>query len=416
VADVALLIAAADWGLAHPATDGSGVAGRGERDLHGEGVMPCTAPGTPQVAEFAPMELGAALGWAYESAMELMADALDLSHRMPRLWRLVVDHEVPVWLARRAAQQARDLSVEAAAYADRLLAWQSRRLNPTRVDRLVDEARLYHDPDLARERENAALADRHARLRHTGHPLVTDIWLRLDTPDALALDRTIGRGAAALAALGDTDDLEIRRARAAGVLADPQAALDLLTVGTERQPQQAKLADSVTVVVRVDAGDLDPTATGSAARIDRLGPVLLDRIRAWLADSKVTVKPVLDLTRDDSVDRHDPPEWMRDLVTARDPWCVYPGCRREAVACDLDHIDPYVPVDEGGPPGQTRPGNLAPLCRRHHRAKTRGGHLYLRRPDGSYRWTLPSGLVVIVPTAGQRPRPARRRRTGSSAP
>ncbi|QZY28093.1 HNH endonuclease signature motif containing protein [Nocardioides coralli] len=414
-ADVALLIAAADWGLAHPATEDVPAAGHGERDLHGEGVMSCTAAGTPEVAEFAPMELAAALGWTYESAMLLMADALDLSHRMPRLWRLVVDHEVPVWLARRAAQQARDLSMEAAAYADRLLAWQWRRLNPTRVDRLVDEARLYHDPDLAQEQEGAALADRHARLRPTGHPLVTDLWLRLDTSDALALDHTIGRGAEALAALGDPDDLEIRRARAAGLLANPQATLDLLTGGTEQLPPAPGLASSATVVLHVAPDDLDPAETG-VARVDRLGPVLVDRITKWLADSTVTIKPVLDLSRSDAVDRHDPPTWMRDLVVARDPWCVHPGCRRDAAACDLDHIEPYVPLDDGGSPGQTRPGNLAPLCRAHHRAKTHGGHHYVRRPDGSYRWTLPSGLVLTVPATQARPRPVRKRRTSRSAP
>jgi hypothetical protein len=33
---------------------------------------------------------------------------------------------------------------------------------------------------------------------------------------------------------------------------------------------------------------------------------------------------------------------------------------------DLDHIDSY---NKHGPPGQTTPANLAPLCRRHHRAK-----------------------------------------------
>ena len=35
--------------------------------------------------------------------------------------------------------------------------------------------------------------------------------------------------------------------------------------------------------------------------------------------------------------------------------------------CDLDHITPYLPLHLGGPPGQTHPGNLAPLCRHHHR-------------------------------------------------
>ena len=52
--------------------------------------------------------------------------------------------------------------------------------------------------------------------------------MTLDTPDAELFDQTIRRIAGELAALGDTDDLDIRRARAVGILADPQHALDLL--------------------------------------------------------------------------------------------------------------------------------------------------------------------------------------------
>jgi hypothetical protein len=92
------------------------------------------------------------------------------------------------------------------------------------------------------------------------------------------------------------------------------------------------------------------------------------------------------MDRTDAVDGHQPPDWMRELVILRDKTCVFPWCTRSSRFCDLDHIDPY---DEHGPPGQTRPDGLAPLCRRHHRAKTRGRWRCRRRPDGSYEWTGP---------------------------
>ena len=50
-----------------------------------------------------------------------------------------------------------------------------------------------------------------------------------------------------------------------------------------------------------------------------------------------------------------PTAWMREHVILRDGHCVFPGCDGDARRCDLDHIDPYVPIDEGGPPGQTNP-------------------------------------------------------------
>jgi hypothetical protein len=107
----------------------------------------------------------------------------------------------------------------------------------------------------------------------------------------------------------------------------------------------------------------------------------------------VTIKPVLDLSRLDAVDAHDPPEWMRDLVTLRDGTCVFPGCTVDARRCDLDHTTPYLPMDEGGPPGQTNPANLACLCRRHHRLKTFTRWRYERAGPGVYRWTNPYGLT-----------------------
>ena len=103
------------------------------------------------------------------------------------------------------------------------------------------------------------------------------------------------------------------------------------------------------------------------------------------------------MDRDDAVDPHDPPGWMRDLVILRDQHCVFPWCQRTARACDLDHLDPY---DEHGPPGQTRPDNLAPLCRRHHRCKTSGRWRYRRRPDGTYEWAAPGGTTYLVTPTG----------------
>jgi hypothetical protein len=44
--------------------------------------------------------------------------------------------------------------------------------------------------------------------------------------------------------------------------------------------------------------------------------------------------------------------------------------------------------------------NLAPLCRRHHRAKTAGRWRYQRHPDGSYLWCGPQGTAYAVTRNG----------------
>jgi len=70
---------------------------------------------------------------------------------------------------------------------------------------------------------------------------------------------------------------------------------------------------------------------------------------------------------------------------------VHPWCHRPARRCDLDHLDPYVDRDQGGPPGQTSTDNLAPLCRLHHRMKTHGGWTYTMVEPGVFLWTSPHG-------------------------
>ena len=102
--------------------------------------------------------------------------------------------------------------------------------------------------------------------------------------------------------------------------------------------------------------DLTGDGTG-AVSIEQLGAATTHLLTDWLArhTGKVLVRPVLDLAVDWAVDQHDPPERMREQVILRDAHCVFPGCTRDSRACDLDHITAYIPLDEGGPPGQTRP-------------------------------------------------------------
>src|SRR3954468_12009168 len=57
----------------------------------------------------------------------------------------------------------------------------------------------------------------------------TQLTATLDTADALSLDATLTDLATLLGRLGDPTGIDIRRAHALGILADPQHALNLLT-------------------------------------------------------------------------------------------------------------------------------------------------------------------------------------------
>ncbi len=80
-----------------------------------------------------------------------------------------------------------------------------------------------------------------------------------------------------------------------------------------------------------------------------------------------------------------PPAGLRHLVCVRQRTCCYPGCRRSAVRCDLDHT---VAFDKGG---RTCLCNLAPCCRRHHRAKQAVGWQLQQSRPGQMTWRMPSG-------------------------
>ena len=76
------------------------------------------------------------------------------------------------------------------------------------------------------------------------------------------------------------------------------------------------------------------------------------------------------------------PIWRH--VVARDQVCIWHGCNRPAVRVELDHRVPY-------PLGRTTDGNLAPLCKRHHKVKHANGFQLIANRDGSYTWTTAHG-------------------------
>ena len=74
--------------------------------------------GTPKVIGFCPGELGLILETTYTGAKHLIADALDLIHRLPKLWATVQDGRVAAWKARRVAAATRTLTRAQAAQVD----------------------------------------------------------------------------------------------------------------------------------------------------------------------------------------------------------------------------------------------------------------------------------------------------------
>ena len=82
---------------------------------------------------------------------------------------------------------------------------------------------------------------------------------------------------------------------------------------------------------------------------------------------------------------HDPGVKLRHLTQVRHATCTGPGCRRPASRCDFEHNTPY----EAG--GRTCLCNGGPKCRRDHRLKQDPRWTVDQLPDGTFRWTTPTG-------------------------
>ncbi|NPC95178.1 DUF222 domain-containing protein [Nocardioides sp. zg-DK7169] len=232
-AEIGVLEAALVWASMHPeesvstgSTDG---AGSTNGLVFGELAVPLAGEGAPLVAEFAPIEFGAALGMSTDSARALVGDALELAHRLTRTWKLVRAGQVPLWKARRLAQLTTTLPLDGADFVDRQLAAFVGRIGWAAIERLVDQARVMFDPEAA-EKDRLAAADGRrfdVHTREATHDGTVHVEGVLDLADALDLDTAIRQGAEELAALGATESVDVRRSMAAGELARRQLAFDL---------------------------------------------------------------------------------------------------------------------------------------------------------------------------------------------
>jgi hypothetical protein len=384
----------AHWCVLHPATsqtDAATWAESGHRDLLECDETP-GGDGTPLVAAFTAEELATTLGVSPYTAIQLIADVLNLIHRHPMTWARVQALEVPGWRARRIAQRSASLCYESARWVDEQLADRADSIGPVTIDRHVQDAQARFEPETLKEIEDEAKAAWGVRLAHPE----TGTWAGTSMLDAVGDTGALTRFHDLLCATaeelgrdGDRDTFEQRKAKAFGVIADQ-------LTGSTPDNNRGRRGGPGRFYLHLDATMLDqPNGVGA---IEQLGPATMNQLRTWLHQTQVTVVPVIDLNNVDAVDCYRPPAWMEELVRLRDRHCVFPWCPRDSRGCDLDHITPFDPGTDTdpGPPGQTRPDNLAPLCRRHHRAKTSGRWRYRRHRDGTYTWTTPHGHHYLV--------------------
>jgi 5-methylcytosine-specific restriction endonuclease McrA len=373
---------------------------------------PIAGAGCPLVAEFCIAELGTVLGISTVAAKKLIGHALELRHRLPRLWAQVQLGRVPAWRARLVAEttihSSPALTADAARFVDGQVAAVAGRIGTAQLDRLVAETIKRFDlaeADPAADPEDGYLSvdPRHVTIHDQDVHFAGTMRIEaeLDLADALDLDRALAHGAAVQKALGSDLPLDSRRAKALGDLARTQTALDLFSQGhtTAKDHDGLPVAREVVLHAHFNAtAATDGTTvfgpTGRMQEGQRL--LLLDQLQSWCGDSrtKVTVKPVIDLHAELSTPAYEVPDRIREQVVLRDGTCVFPWCTRPARGGDVDHVvefDHDAAAESPEQPGPTATSNLAALCRSHHRLKTHSAWRYEMAEPGVFVWTSPHG-------------------------
>jgi 5-methylcytosine-specific restriction endonuclease McrA len=370
--------------------------------------IPIAGEGCPLVAEFAVLELAAALGLSAESGRHLVAQALELAHRLPKTWARVQSGSLAPWRAKRIADATLHLSPEAAGFVDAQVAPFAHKTGVAQTQRLVDEAIARYMPQTAAEQRERAAEQRYFTIDHdqVSFAGTSRVHGELDLADALDLDDAVRRGAEQLKALGNNESLDVRRSLAVGMLARGQQELEF-EVSTGSTTGQGGVSTGSTTGGRRDvmlyvhlsadalrSGDRDASAWVENARGHL---VTAGQVAEWCAGNvttKITVRPVIDLAETLHSAGYQPSPTLVEAVELRDRTCVFPWCNRPARSCDKDHI---IPWDQGG---ATSSDNLASLCRRHHRLKTHGSWTYTMLEPGSYLWRSPHGHTWLRDRTG----------------
>ncbi len=332
------------------------------------------------------------------------------------------------------------------------------------------EARIIAaDPQAADLRRRQAATRRYVSTGRAGEHGLRTFIAQAAAGDVIRLVALCDRIAEILADQGDLDPVDARRATALGIIANPAHALVLLlnaapaddgdALGDGGEPDDTA-ADSdglapadlhpadddsddaangavasagglfgddparlVAALRKLAPGRLDrilprsvlhihATAAGlragqGAARMEGVGPITFGALQEFLKHSRVTCVQVLDPLEQRPVDGYEFPATTREAAFTLSPRDVFPFAPSTSRRRDVDHPIPYRPPARGGPRGQTRIGNAAPMMRFHHRLKTHAGW-QLRQPEpGSYLWRSPHGYFWLTSATGTHPLPVR---------
>lgn len=183
--------------------------------------------GTPPVREHAIPELALARETHPATTRALMADGLDLVHRLPLTWSVVEAGECEPWVARKVAVLSRALLDDQVSKVDRAVARAIAGHAPSTVLEVARAKVIEADPETHRAERERSRHERYVRLSRSDEFGYRHLIARVTAGDAAWLDAMVNRVADILGTtMGADHNHDELRSIALGWLARP---VDLLS-------------------------------------------------------------------------------------------------------------------------------------------------------------------------------------------
>ena len=336
-------------------------------------------------AEAAAAEVRAALHLTRRSADTEISIALELQARLPQVHHLLATGVLDMRRARVLLDGTSHLDDDIARrivdqIADDAATFTTGQLR-ARLRRLCIEA----EPDDATRRYEDAVQERRIAVEANDSGTANLLGMDLPPDRVTAAAQRINRIARSLRHNGEDRTMDQLRA---------DVYLDLLC-GTNHTTTSRGVVD-----LRIDLTTL-AELNNHPGDLAGYGPVIADIARRVAKDETDTewrytiTNPNNGQPIHTGTTRRRPSAAQRRNVEARNPICVFPGCRMPAVGSDLDHRTRWA---DGG---ATEEGNLGPLCRHDHCIRHQHGWAYRPLPNGDHQWT--SRLGHTYTTSGTPP-------------
>jgi hypothetical protein len=336
---------------------------------------------TSEIDEMAASEIRAALTLTRRSADYHLDLAFTLRQRLPKVWVALRDGRIDLAKARVIINGTGHLEEDTARNLADLAVERAPRQTTGELGAQIRKLAFSIDPEAAKARYEQGVEERRVTNQANEDGTANLYGLQLPADRATAAMRRINHLARAAKAADDPRTMDQLRA---------DVLLDLLAgrqIGHTRDNRGV-------IDLHVDLTTLAGLSE-NPGEIPGFGPVIADVARQ-VAESqpdsewRYTITDPTGAVIHNETTRRRPSTSQLRHVEARNPTCVFPGCRMPASDCDLDHTHAWA---EGGP---TDTHNLAPLCRYDHRLKHQAGWKQETNRPGAYTWTSPLGHTYTV--------------------